>query len=152
MISFDELLDIFWTEHSPTAKQWSTQYAHIAFYGNEEQRAAVEASRARIEATLPADCRVATHVRKLDRFTPAEDYHQKYYLRGTAPVMRDFTAMFGRDEAAFRESTAAARANGIVGGSACDDSVREIDSLGLSEEGNAALLKLAGRSGISCGG
>ena len=88
----------------------------------------------------------------LDYHKDTDHYHQKYYLRGTAPVMRDFTAMFGRDETAFRESTAAARANGIVGGSGCAECVREIDSLGLSDEAKSALLKRAGRSGISCGG
>jgi peptide-methionine (S)-S-oxide reductase len=152
VISYDELLDLFWREHDPTSAPWSTQYANIAFFGSDEQRAAIEASRDRVDAALSAGRRVATQVRKLDRFYDAEDYHQKYYLRNTAPVMRDFTAMFGRDEVAFRESTAAARANALAGGSGCAECINDIASLGLTEEGSAELLKRAGRSGITCGG
>jgi hypothetical protein len=66
--------------------------------------------------------------------------------------MRDFTAMFGRDEVAFRESTAAARANGLVGGGGCAECIRDIGEYGLSDDGKSALLKRAGRSGIACGG
>lgn len=142
---------MFWAEHSPTSAPWSTQYAHIAFWSTPQQRAAIEASRDRIEGALAAGRRVTTHVRELGRFYDAEDYHQKYYLRGTAPVMRDFAAMFGRDEVAFRESTAAARANGMVAGCASSEMIRDIDVLGLTEAGKAELLKKAGRGTITCG-
>ena len=54
--------------------------------------------------------------------------------------MGDFRAMFGADEKALRESTAAARVNGFVAGDGAKsllDGV--IDELGLSEAGRAQL-------------
>ena len=47
------------------------------------------------------------------RFWIAEDYHQKYYLRAKEKLVR---ALFGRelDDAAFRDSTLAARVNGWI--------------------------------------
>ena len=31
-ISYEELLEAFWTSHSPTSRPWSRQYASIIFY------------------------------------------------------------------------------------------------------------------------
>jgi peptide-methionine (S)-S-oxide reductase len=140
IISFDELLDVFWAEHSPTSRPWSTQYAHVAFFANEAQRDAIAASRAGLEAELGGGTRVTTQVRPLDRFYVAEDYHQKYYLRNTRPVMREFVEMFGRDEDAFRESTAAARANGLAGGCAGSGCRADVGMLGLSETAASELM------------
>ena len=62
--------------------------------------------------------KLATRIEPLKRFTNAEDYHQKYYLRNDRILMADFRAMFAEDSA-FRESTAAARVNGFVAGEGC---------------------------------
>jgi peptide-methionine (S)-S-oxide reductase len=37
-ISYEELLDIFWSAHNPTARPWSRQYASFVFYHDETQR------------------------------------------------------------------------------------------------------------------
>jgi hypothetical protein len=58
--------------------------------------------------------------------------------------------MFGGDEVAIRESTAAARVNGYVaGGGTSAQLASEIDLLGLSEAGRARLAS-GGRSGVGC--
>ena len=142
VVTFDELLDFFWASHSPTGRQWSTQYAAIAFWGDEAQRAAIGASLGRVSERLGQT--VTTHVRGLDHFYPAEDYHQKYYLRSDKTLMRDFGGMYP-DAVDFRESTAAARVNGHVDGSGDSKTLlAEIDSYGLSAEGRAELLRRVG--------
>jgi hypothetical protein len=89
--------------------------------------------------------RLATRIEPLKRFWNAEDYHQKYYLRNERVLAADFRAMFGADESAFRESTAAARVNGYVAGDGTASQLAaELDSLGVSEPGRARLRGLVG--------
>jgi peptide-methionine (S)-S-oxide reductase len=153
VVSFEQLLDVFWSEHDPAGPRRADQYAHLAFWNDEQQRAAIAGSRRVVERDLAPGRTVTTRVVPLERFYVAEDYHQKYYLRNTAPLMREFGAMFGGDEAAFRESTAAARVNGALGGGMApsEDPMAEIGQCGLSEQGLAELTRLAERStGYGC--
>ena len=144
-------MDIFWREHSPTSAPWSSQYAHILFWADDAQREVAETSARRIAESLGG--KVATQIRRLERFFVAEDYHQKYYLRQDNVLTRDFRAMYPSD-ADFRESTAAARVNGWLGGVGdAKDLLGTVDSLGLSDAGRDRLLGLVGRStgsGIGC--
>jgi len=143
VVSFDELLDVFWTEHSPTSRPPSSQYAHIAFWGDDAQRDAIAASLGRVAEGLGRT--VTTQTRALDRFYVAEDYHQKYYLRSEKTLMRDFANMYP-DAKDLMNSTAATRVNGYLDG--VDDAnalVEALDSLGLSQPGRDRLLSLAGR-------
>ncbi len=143
-VSFEELLEAFWAGHNPTFSSGSRQYASIAFYQDEAQRQAIEESKARLESSTGK--KVYTEVRQLDRFYLAEDYHQKYSLRHLSAVMAEFQAMYP-DEADFVDSTAAARANGFAAGDGDPEVLeRELESYGLSEAGEAALLKAAGLS------
>jgi len=150
VLTFDELLDLFWAEHSPTDRQWSTQYAHIVFWGEDAQRDSIAASVRRLSDELGQT--VTTQARALDHFYVAEDYHQKYYLRSDRTLMRDFAAMYP-GAADFRESTAAARVNGYLDGAGYAAALlAEVDSYGLSAEGRDALLRRAGiPPNASCG-
>lgn len=137
VISYDDLLDIFWTDHRPTGPPPSRQYASQVLYANEPQRESAESARARVEATVgPVNTRIAP----LERFYVAEDYHQKYRLRNTPPLFREMRALYP-DPVSFREATATARLNGyLYGYGTCDELMAEIDTLGLSESGRATLL------------
>lgn len=95
---------------------------------------------------------LSTRIERLGRFWPAEDYHQKYYLRNDRALASDFHAMFDGDESAFRESTSAARVNGYAAGDGTRAQLaREMEFLGLSEKGRASLI-LKVTEGISGGG
>ena len=145
VVSYDELLDEFWSSHNPTRPAYSTQYASLILAHDADQMARAELSRDRLESILQRP--VLTRIELLERFYVAEDYHQKYYLRQDRVLMNDFRAMFGQDEAAFRESVAAARANGFVAGEGTRRQLDAVlDELGLSDPARADLVgKLGGR-------
>jgi peptide-methionine (S)-S-oxide reductase len=136
-ISYDQLLDVFWKAHDPTSRSWSRQYMAAIFAHTEEQRRLAEESRDRRSRELGA--RIHTAIQPLGVFTLAEDYHQKYYLRGDARLLREFRAMYPAERDLI-DSTAAARVNGYRGGYGTRRQIEEeIESLGLSPAGRKAL-------------
>jgi len=131
-VSYDDLLQLFWSNHDPTRPAHSRQYASIVLAHDESQLSRAHASRDRLESVLQRP--IITRIERLDRFYLAEDYHQKYRLRSSAPVMREFQAMYTNDSD-FVESSAAARINGYLdGGGSCTRLESEISEFGLSPE------------------
>ena len=93
VISYDELLEVFWTIHDPTTlnrqgADVGTQYRSAIFYHNEEQRQIALRSIREVAQPLWKK-KIVTEVVPLDTFYPAEDYHQEYYfLNKEAPYCR----------------------------------------------------------------
>lgn len=140
-ISYNELLDVFWRSHDPTAFAFSRQYQSIIFFHNEQQQRLALQSKQQEEAKLGSE--ITTEIIPYTDFYPAEDYHQKYYLRQIPELMADFSAMYP-DARNFRDSTAAARINGYIGGYGTAGTLeKELASYGLSPTGNKLLLKYA---------
>ena len=140
LISYDELLEVFWYAHSPTSRSWSRQYASLIFYYNEAQKEQAEASRNQRQAELGRT--VYTEIIPAS-FYPAEDYHQKYYLRGSNELESEYRAIYPDGED-FMNSTATARVNGYVAGYGSAETLnKELDDLGLSPEGKEKLLERA---------
>jgi methionine-S-sulfoxide reductase len=130
-ITFEKLLDLFWEEHDPTSRSWSRQYKAAVFYHDEEQKRIASASRERRAVALGRT--IHTEVLPFSRFYPAEDYHQKYYLRGNRQILRQFQQHYPQ-AVDFINSTAAARVNGYLGGYGTQASLKaDIERLGLSE-------------------
>ena len=83
-ISFDELLNMFWKSHDPTTRNRQgndvgTQYRSAIFYHNEEQRSAAERSKENLDNSEIFSNQIVTEIITLDKFWPAEDYHNDYY-------------------------------------------------------------------------
>src|SRR4051794_28857958 len=83
--SYEQMLKIFWEGHDPTqamrqGNDVGTQYRSAIYYGSEEQRAAVEASRERYQASLNAagHGEITTEIAPAGPFYYAEAYHQQY--------------------------------------------------------------------------
>lgn len=137
VVSYEELLELFWQSHDATKAAWKTQYASLVLTRTSEEATAARESAQRIERTLGA--RVHTRVEPFTRFWMAEDYHQKYYLRQDRALMKEFHTFYPHD-AELVASTAAARVNGYLAGFGSKVQLgREIDSLGLSDEGRRRL-------------
>ena len=87
-VSYEKLLELFWEEHDPTSRSWSRQYKAVVFYHDDDQKRLAIASRDRLAAKLGKT--IHTEVLPYSRFYAAEDYHQKYYLRGHRQILRQF--------------------------------------------------------------
>ncbi len=121
IITYEELLAVFWNGHNPT-QETTRQYASNIFYHDEAQRTAAELSKAEIENELGAA--VTTLILPAGLFTRAEEYHQKFYLKRHSPVLGEFERLYPTLEK-LDQSTAAARANGFLGGFGSQTRIQE---------------------------
>jgi peptide-methionine (S)-S-oxide reductase len=139
-ITYEELLDIFWSSHNPVRPSLSTQYKSIIFYHDEEQKRLALESKARLKAERNQT--IYTEIVPYSAFYLAEDYHQKYYLSNVPALEKELTAIYP-DTNDFINSTAVARINGYAGGNGNVDTLRqEIDGYGLSPAAKQHLLAL----------
>ncbi len=85
-VSYSELLDIFWRTIDPTDDggqfvDRGPQYRPAVFYASEEEKQLAEASKRALEASGRFSSPLATVIRPLAVFYPAEEYHQDYYRK-----------------------------------------------------------------------
>ena len=83
-ISYDQLLEVFWITHDPTTMNRQgpdsgTQYRSIILYHDEAQKQAAEKSKQAAGKQFSEP--IVTEIVKLEKFYPAEEYHQDYYRR-----------------------------------------------------------------------
>jgi peptide methionine sulfoxide reductase msrA/msrB len=83
-VSYKELLNVFWRHVDPTDPKGQfvdrgQQYRTAIFYQNEEERLLAEDSKKQLGASGKFEKPLVTEIIKLDKFYPAEDYHQDYY-------------------------------------------------------------------------
>lgn len=84
LISFDELLEIFWKTHDPTTlnKQGAdvgTQYRSVIFYHNENQKQKAESYKTELNNARIWKNEIVTEIVPFTHFYSAEKYHQNYY-------------------------------------------------------------------------
>jgi len=88
VISFEQLLKIFWENHDPTqgnrqGADVGTQYRSGIYYVNDTQRIQAEASLIALKETGVYEGNIVTEIVPLLNFYPAEDYHQDYFRQNT---------------------------------------------------------------------
>ena len=88
VISYDELLKVFWEAHDPTqgmrqGNDVGTQYRSAIYVHSPEQLRAAEASRERYGEALRASGHgeITTEIAEAGQFFYAEDYHQQYLAK-----------------------------------------------------------------------
>jgi len=82
VLSLEELLGVFFEIHDPTSLNRQggdvgTQYRSVILYDSFAQKLKVENFIA--EMARRYDKPIVTEVKELERFYPAEEYHQRYY-------------------------------------------------------------------------
>lgn len=85
-VSYAQLLDVFWHNIDPlTANRQfcdaGSQYRAAIFYYGEEQRRAADSSKQALAASGRFDKPIVTEISAATKFTPAEEYHQDFYLK-----------------------------------------------------------------------
>lgn len=93
-ISFDELLEVFFTDHDPTqlnrqGNDVGTQYRSAVFYHNAVQKQKAEYYIKKINAEKAYPNPVVTQVVPFTVFYKAEGYHQNYFSKnGSVPYCK----------------------------------------------------------------
>jgi peptide-methionine (S)-S-oxide reductase len=86
VISFKELLDVFFTIHDPTTlnrqgADVGTQYRSVIFYHSSEQKDIAEGIIHELDREGIWSRPIVTELSPFEVFYPAEDYHQEYFQR-----------------------------------------------------------------------
>lgn len=84
VISFDELLEVFWKTHDPTSlnrqgADVGTQYRSGIFYHNDAQREKAQQYKDALNKSGAFENPIVTEITPFKEFFPAEDYHQQYF-------------------------------------------------------------------------
>jgi peptide-methionine (S)-S-oxide reductase len=100
-ISYEKLLDIFWHNVDPLQRDaqfcdHGTQYRSAIFYRDESQRAAAEASKAKLEEEARFKGKIVTEIGPASTFYRAEEYHQDFYRKNPVRYY-SYRAGCGRD-------------------------------------------------------
>lgn len=142
IVSYAELLKVFWEAHNPCEKSSSRQYRSLILTHNGEQ---AEQARASLVAEQEArGVEIKTEIDEFTSFTYAEDYHQKFSLRRHPILIKDMQSLYpeAKDIA---DSTVAMRLNAFCAGyGTLKDLKAEIEQFELSEAANAYLLNRIG--------
>lgn len=88
VISFDEILRVFFTIHDPTTlnrqgADVGTQYRSVIFYQNQAQKETAGGLIAELNAAGIWPNPIVTEVTQAETFYPAEEYHQDYYVNNS---------------------------------------------------------------------
>jgi methionine-S-sulfoxide reductase len=84
VISYAELLEVFWSTHDPTAlnrqgADVGTQYRSAIFYHNDRQRELAEYYKKKLDDAGAFRHPIVTEITRYQNFYPAEKYHQDFF-------------------------------------------------------------------------
>jgi peptide-methionine (S)-S-oxide reductase len=110
IISYEELLEVFWHTHDPTTlnrqgADAGTQYRSVIFYHDAEQKRIAEASKQKTETSGLWKDPIVTEISPLTEFYRAEEDHQNFYNNNShqmycavviAPKLKKLYKEFGR--------------------------------------------------------
>lgn len=153
IVSYKQLLDVFWSSHEPGYNAYTFQYRNAIFPLTEKQRHEAETSLNKKKAV--ARNAFFTTVEPAGEFYAAEDYHQKYLLRKAEGIMQELQAIYP-DPQLLTASTAATKINGYLGcNGELDVLEKELPQLGLSRQMQELLVKHVSTncdkfSGLTC--
>lgn len=140
VVTYEQLLDVFWSSHDPFASSYGRQYAAILFFHDSVQQKTAYEYAARLETE--AGRKSLTEVIPFKEFFIAEDYHQKYYLKGNRTIYDEFRAIYPEEDDLVG-STAAARVNGYLGGNGTRGQMeKDLPLFGLSYEARNLIRRL----------
>jgi peptide-methionine (S)-S-oxide reductase len=86
MISFEKLVDFFWTMHDPTTlnrqgPDEGTQYRSGIYYFNDDQKKSAERAKKKMDESGAFSNPIVTEIMPAAEFYKAEEYHQQYFCK-----------------------------------------------------------------------
>jgi peptide methionine sulfoxide reductase msrA/msrB len=86
VISYEELLEVFWQTHDPTTpdrqgQDVGPQYRSAIFFHDAQQQRLAEHYRKKLDASGAFGASIVTEISPFREFYPAENHHQDYYAR-----------------------------------------------------------------------
>lgn len=139
VISYQELLELFFAQHDPYSPAHSRQYASLILYQNKNQKEIALALKQKLETET--ENQIITKIKKLDKFYLAENYHQKYRLQQRQQFKQNYLAKLSIKE--FINSPAVAKVNGYLAAEGKKDNIiKNLGKLGLTKELQEKILKL----------
>jgi hypothetical protein len=148
LISYKELVNIFWNQVDPAQGRSKPQYASCIFYHDEEQKKIALAKAEEWEkSSRGRKCKV--RIEPVTSFFYAEDYHQKFELRQKQHLFVAFSEMKDRQ---FIDSPAAAKFNAFASNpyskSLTADKLADlVDQFDLDAEMKKSLKEVASEAG-----
>jgi len=84
IVSFDDLLAVFWKTHDPTTldrqgNDAGPQYRSVIFYVNPQQKEKAENYKRELDKIHAFERPIVTAIEPFKNYYPAEAYHQNYY-------------------------------------------------------------------------
>lgn len=84
VVSFDVLLQVFWTTHDPTTlnrqgADVGTQYRSVVFYHSDSQRDKATSYKKKLNEVKAFSSPIVTEISAATKLYVAEDYHQNYF-------------------------------------------------------------------------
>ncbi len=84
IISYEELLEIFWKIHDPTTyhrqgPDRGEQYRSVIFYQTPQQEQQARKSKQQLQMSGRYDKDITTEIKAASEYYKAEEYHQQYY-------------------------------------------------------------------------
>ena len=98
VISFDELLEVFWKTHDPTTlnrqgNDVGTQYRSVVFYHTPEQKERAVFYKKELDSSGAFNNPIVTAIEPFKNFYSAEAYHQEYYNSNPSQMYCRFVIM-----------------------------------------------------------
>ena len=86
LISYEEILEIFWTTHDPTTlnKQGAdtgSRYRSIILYHSKLQKETAEKMKNTLNKSKTFSSDIVTYIEEFEDFYIAEEYHQNYFYK-----------------------------------------------------------------------
>ncbi|OZB92798.1 peptide-methionine (S)-S-oxide reductase MsrA [Paenibacillus sp. XY044] len=145
VISLTDVLNVFWDHHNPSNinDYKGRQYLSLLLYRDHGQLETIHQVLDRREEQ--GEGKPDTEIAPLTTWYPAEDRHQKYYLKRHPDAMEQLSRLYPAHEE-LANSTLAARLNGLAKGYTSLERIRnEIQIWPLAEEERSRLLETAKR-------
>ncbi len=84
MVSYEVLLDIFWSIHDPTSlnrqgADRGEQYRSVIFFHTQQQEQIGKRSKENLERSSKYDKAIVTQIQPASTYWLAEEYHQQYF-------------------------------------------------------------------------